>query len=155
MDLFMNIKIIFRMLIVTPILLMLVYYFLPSVEYLWLSCDEISLLEADGFNSFVPKNYIVFIIYMIIWVFVSAGLLFFISWFRIIYINFVVASLVLILFLGNRISAPVETVVMFLTALSVGGVLALMYSSSIGELFLKERDEEYIEADDDVEDELE
>ena len=151
----MNIKIIFRMLIVTPILLMLVYYFLPSVEYLWLSCDEISLLEADGFNSSIPKNYIVFIIYMIIWVFVSAGLLFFISWFRIIYINFVVASLVLILFLGNRISAPVETVVMFLTALSVGGVLALMYSSSIGELFLKERDEENIEADDDVEDELE
>ncbi len=152
----MNIKIIFRALIIVPVLLMLVYYFLPTVEYLWLSCDEINLLEADGFNAFIPKNYIIFIVYMIIWLIVSVGLLFFIRWFRIVYIVFTVISMILILFLGNRISAPVETVVMFLITLSVGGVLALMYSSSLSEFFAKESEEEGKgEEDNEEDDELE
>jgi hypothetical protein len=151
----MNIKIIFRALIIAPIVLMLIYYFLPSVEYLWLSCDEVSLLDADGFNSFIPENYIFFIIYMFVWLLVSIGLFLFIRWFRIIYINFTVISMILILFLGNRISAPVETVFLFLMTLTVGGVLALMYSSSTAELFaIKSEEESKDDEAEDDEDEL-
>jgi len=154
MSLFTNIKVIFRILIALPGLLMLLYYFLPSVEHLWLSCDELNLLEADGFNSWIPDNYIFFIIYMVTWLIVSVGLFLFISWFRIIYIVFVLVSMVLILFLGNRISAPVETVVMFLVVLSVGGTLGLMYSSSTRDLFSREEVEEKKDEDDEEEDDL-
>jgi len=149
----MNIKNLFRSLLFAPILLLLIYFFLPSVEYLWLSCDELSLLEADGFGAILPKSSIIFSIYMVVWLLISTAMFFFIKIARIIYAVFVFISLILLTLTGNRMSAPVENVVMFLMTLSVGGVLALMYSESTRVLFDKVVELDEDETDDD-EDEL-
>jgi hypothetical protein len=149
----MNMKNIFRGLLFAPVLLLMIYYFLPSVEYLWLSCDELSLLEADGYNAILPKNSLIFIVYMIILLLISTAMFFFIKVARIIYAVFVFISMMLLVLIGNRMSAPVENVVVFLMTLSVGAVLALMYSESTRVLFDKvvELDKE---TDEDEEDDL-
>ena len=150
----MNIKIIFRSLLLAPILLFFIYYLLPSVEYLWLSCDELSLLEADGYNAIIPKSTVVFMIYMVVWLLISMAMFIFIKIARIVYAAFVFISLILLTLLGNRVSAPVENIVMFLITLSVGGVLALMYSESTRALFDKVVDLGEDDTDEDDEDEL-
>ena len=93
---------------------------------------------------------------MVVWLLVSVGLFLYISWFRIIYINFVVVSMVLLLFLGNRISSPAETLIVFLMTLTVGAVIGLMYSASLLECFVKDsKSDDKGEKDEDEEDELE
>jgi len=134
-----------------PLLLLLIYFFLPSVEYLWLSCDELSLLEANGYGSILPQSSLIFFIYMLVWLLISAAMFFFIKIARIVYAVFVFISLILLTLIGNRVSAPVENVVLLLMVLSVGGVLALMYSESTRVLFDKvvELDEEETDEDED------
>ena len=149
-----NIKILFRVLLFVPILLFLIYAVLPVVEYLWLSCDELSLLEADGYNSILPKSYIIFCVFVAIWLGISVALFFFIGIARIVYAVFVFISLILMTLVGYRVSAPVENIVLFLMVLSLGVVLTLMYSPSTAEFFMKEDSEDAEKDDEEDEDEL-
>jgi len=149
----MNIKNIFRVLLFVPILLLLIYAILPSVEYLWLSCDELSLLEADGYNAIIPKSMLIFVIYVTVWLLISVAMFFFIGIARIVYASFVFISMILLALVGNRVSAPVENIVLFLMTLSVGGVLGLMYSASMQEYFAKSDEADKEETDEDEEDE--
>jgi hypothetical protein len=134
----MNIKVLFRLLLLLPMVLLLIYALLPSVEYLWLSCDELSLLEATGHNAIIPDSALIFIIYMIVWLLISAGVSLFIKIARIVYAVFVFISVILLALVGNRVSAPVDNVLMFIMSLSVGAVLVLMYSASMREYFYKD-----------------
>lgn len=136
----MNIKIVFRVLLAAPILLLVIYALLPTVEYLWLSCDELSLLEAAGYNAVIPVNMIAVIVYISVWLMISIAMFFFISLSRIVYALFVFISMVLLALLGNRVTAPVENIVMLLLVLSVGAVLALMYSEATRVLFGKQEE---------------
>jgi len=130
---------------------LLIYFFLPSVEYLWLSCNELNLLEANGYGAILPQSSLIFIIYMVVWLLISAAMFFFIKIARIVYAVFVFISLILLALVGSRVSAPVENMVIFLMILPVGGVLALMYSESTRALFdpVVELDEDETDEDED------
>lgn len=64
-----------------------------------------------------------------------------------------VLSLPAVFLFGDRIASPLQVFIMTLTTLSLGAVMALMYSSSTTELFNKSVEEETKEDDED-EDEL-
>ena len=138
----MNIKILFRILLFVPLMMLLIYASLPSVEYLWLSCDELSLLEVVGYNAVITDSKPVLIVYMVVWLLTSLAMFFYINIARIIYIVVIILGLILLTLVGNRLSAPVENLVMFIMALSIGVILALMYSESTRIFFNKEKAKE-------------
>ena len=148
----MNIKILFRALLFVPLMMLLIYTSLPSVEHLWLSCDELSLLELEGYNAVIADSKLILIIYMVVWLLASLAMFFYINIARIIYIVVIFLGLILLTLVGNRVSTPVENLVMFIMALSIGAILALMYSESTRIFFNKGKEKE--EETDEEEDEL-
>ena len=150
----MNIKILFRILLFVPLMMLLIYASLPSVEYLWLSCDELSLQEVVGYNAVITDSKPVLIVYMVVWLLTSLAMFFFINIARIIYIVVIILGLILLTLVGNRLSAPVENVVMFIMALSIGAILALMYSESTQIFFNKEKEKQEESDEDEDEDDF-
>ena len=150
----MNIKILFRALLFVPLMMFLIYTSLPSIEYLWLSCDELSLLELEGNNAVISDSKLILIIYMVVWLLTSLAMFFYISIARIIYIVVIFLGLILLALVGNRVSAPIDNLVMFLMALSIGAILALMYSESTRIFFNKGKGKEKEEETDEEEDDF-
>lgn len=148
----MNIKIIFRLLLFVPIVLLTVFAILPSVEHLWLSCDELSLLEIEGYNSILPQSNIIFMIYLVLALIISVALYFFIGLARIVYAIFVFISFILLALLGNRVSTPLDNMLMLLVSLSTGALLGLMYSASMQSLFNKTDSSDENDSEDDEDD---
>ena len=95
-DFNIDISILFRVLLFVPMVLLLMYALLPAVEHLWLSCDELSLLEANGFKAILPVKALGFSIYMVVWLLISAGLFFYIRIARHVYAIFIFISVVLL-----------------------------------------------------------
>lgn len=143
-DFNIDISILFRVLLFVPMVLLLMYALLPAVEHLWLSCDELSLLEANGFKAILPVKALGFSIYMVVWLLISAGLFFYIRIARHVYAIFIFISVVLLALIGRRVSAPVENIIMFLMTLSIGAIVTLMYSVSTQSLFAKEDEPEEV-----------
>lgn len=128
---------IFRKLILLTILLTVAGWVMPYIDYLWLSQNQITLLNQSGFDAIIPGNDIIYWFTFLVWVAVSLGLYFYINIAKPIFFIVWAVSLALIPFYGTRVITPLENLIFSLLALADGIIIAMLLFTSIREKFAK------------------
>lgn len=130
-------KNLFRYIVAISTLLFLILWLLPFFDYLWLSEEELSLLAATGYGSYIPNHPVIFWGLFVSWVAASLGLFFFIPFARTAFLVLVVVSSIANFFWGFRVDTPLSIGIAGLVALSDGAIIAMAYLTSVSSYFEK------------------
>jgi hypothetical protein len=126
---------IFRNLILFTIILTIAGWVMPYIDYLWLSSNQIRLLNQGGFDAIIPGNDFIYWFTLVIWIAVSLGLYFYIKIAKPVFFIAWAASIVLMLFYGTQVITPVENLIFSLLTLTDGAIMAMLLFTSIREKF--------------------
>lgn len=128
-------KLFFRMLLVFSIVVYLFYYITPLFDDLWLDEYQIGLLLNNGAEAtFYPSIYLDHLL-AVTWVASSVGMMFFNNLFRALFTLLVVATTIMIPFLGWVVRTPIEEVAVVVLNIVDGILLALAYFSPLAREF--------------------
>jgi len=126
---------IFRILVVASALLSIVFWSVPYVDYLWLTVDQMHVLDLGGFGAIIPTYDITYWGSLIVWLLISVGLFFYVSIARTAFTVFMVINIVLGFFYGIAIMSPLEVFIGSIISMSDGAIITMMYLTSIGGKF--------------------
>lgn len=128
---------IFRNLVLITIPLTVAGWVMPYIDYLWLSQNQMDLLNQSGFDAVIPANDFIYWFTLLVWVAVSLGLYFYVKIAKPMFFIIWAASLVLTLFYGTQVTTPFENIIFSLLTLADGIIIAMLLFTSIGEKFAK------------------
>ena len=128
---------IFRILVVGGALLAIVFWAIPYFDYMWLSNEEMQILDLGGFGSKLPASDLYYWVTLILWLVISAGLYFYINIARVAFVVCMVLFTVIGLFDGILILSALEATLSTIITLSDGALIVLMYFTSIADKFSK------------------
>ena len=121
----------FRSLIIISVLIYIIFYILPSVDFLWLSQDELDLLKHRGEKALLPLPMFVINTLYSLWLFNSIGLFFYFPLSRKIFVILLILSIVLLPFSGYVAYSPLEKLLTTITNTIEGALLIIMYFTSL------------------------
>ncbi|WP_445358550.1 hypothetical protein [Microbulbifer sp. ANSA005] len=129
----------FRILVVAGALLAIVFWSMPFIDYMWLSNDELQILDLGGFGSKLPQSEAYYWFTLLLWLVISAGLYFYKknarTAFVVCLIVFTFAGLFAGLFDGIMVLSPIEAALSSIITLSDGAIIAIMYFTSVNAKF--------------------
>ncbi|MDO3387776.1 hypothetical protein QWI17_18175 [Gilvimarinus sp. SDUM040013] len=129
---------IFRGLVVFAAVLSLIFWSMPYFDYMWLSNEQLYLLDQDGFGAVIPTSHLTYWGTLVVWLVLLIGLFFFNRFARIGFVAFYFFSVVLGLCYGLRIHTAYEVTILNLMGLADGAIIAIAYLTSVGAKFEKQ-----------------
>lgn len=126
---------IFRSLVVAMALLTVLFWSMPYVDYIWLSVEQLQLLEQGGLGSVIPGRELAYWGELAVWLGLSVGLFFYIKAARIGFLVFYCIVMARSFFDGVQILSPYEAAISSILGLADGAILALAYFTSIAAKF--------------------
>lgn len=126
---------IFRTLVVLSAILNILLWCLPYFDYMWLSNDELSLLDLSGLDAIINTSEAFYWVTLVVWLSLAVGLFFYIQISRTLFILYASLSACMTLFYGIQVFTPIESLISYLLTLSDGGIIAIMYLTSINDKF--------------------
>ena len=126
---------IFRVLVVGTAVLSVVFWCIPVFDYMWLTNEQMQILDLGGFGSYIPHNQIFYWGTLTIWLLLSIGLLFYVNIARFGFVIFMVIVHVLSFFYGISILSPLEAFIGSLITMADGAIITMMYLTSISGKF--------------------
>ncbi|WP_062817712.1 hypothetical protein [Alcanivorax sp. NBRC 102024] len=126
---------IFRFLVVLAALLSILFWGMPYIDYMWLSNEQLYLLDKNGLGGEISGNEIAYWGALTIWLALSVGLFFYNRFARLGFVAFYIFSLALNLFHGVQVLSPYESTISSLICLADGAIIATAYLTSIGGKF--------------------
>jgi len=126
---------IFRSTVVASVILYTVYVFLPLFDDQLLDYMEKGARDLAGANSRILFDMWQFWLMYAAFLIASVGLYFFMPWSRTVFIVAVAASIAISLFSGLHVLTNYELVIGGIVSMCDGAIIAMMYLTSIGELF--------------------
>jgi len=126
---------IFRILVAGGALLAIVFWSIPYFDYMWLSNEEMHILDLGGFGSKLPASDIYYWGTLILWLIISVGLFFYVNIARVAFVVCSVLFTVIGLFDGILILTAFEATLSTIITMSDGAIVAIMYLTSISAKF--------------------
>jgi len=130
-------KQLFRFIVVISTLLYVIFWFLPYVDYLWLTEYEIELASAEGYGGYIPQSLVLAWAQLIIWVVISVGLFFFIPLARTAFVLMLVITAITNFLWGFLVMEPISAGLISIITTSDGVILTMMYLTSLSKYFEK------------------
>ena len=127
----------FRSLIIINAVLSTLFWSMPLIDYMWLSNDQIYLLDQAGFGAFIPNSIFVYWLTLSVWLALFLGLFFYIKVARTGYVIMAFVTFVISFFYGIQVMSPYEAALGYVITLNDGGIIAIAYLTSIGVNFEK------------------
>jgi len=128
-------KNIFRFILVTSAILMIIFWVYPYLNIVEYSEKESTLLTYAGFESLIPHSNILYWSILCVWLIICVALYFFIPIARTVFLAMVVLEVVTSLFFGYLVLTPVEATLLHLLTLSDGALLIIAYFTSVSSEF--------------------
>lgn len=132
-------KKLFRILVITSMLLYAMYWFSSYFSHLWLTAEQLDILSFGGLGRKMTYPLIIDWVIFLAWLLISIGL---ISFHRSARIQFVVLHIVILAsipFSGLIIFEPVGFFLLSIVNLLDGAIIALSYFSTLSNEFSKNR----------------
>lgn len=126
---------IFRALVVGSALLSVVFWCIPYVDYMWLSVEQIQILDLGGFAAIIQTHDITYWGTLVVWLVISIGLYFYSNSARIAFIAFMLINISLSFFYGLSIMSPLEVFIGSIITMIDGALITMMYLTSISGKF--------------------
>jgi len=130
-------KKIFRILVVTSMVIYAVFWFLPYFTYLWTTTEVLNLLSFNGYGRLVQFPVLVEWALLFTWLLVSIGLITFNRSARNQFIVLNILSLVLIPLSGLIILSPMEALLFSIVGILDGAIISMFYFSPVAQEFNK------------------
>ena len=126
---------IYRWTIAISTALWLVFWFLPYFDAGWYTNEEINLLMWDGWAAKIQTSDTSTWLLFAAWLSCSIGLFFTIKYTRECFVVLVVGTTLLSYFMGFRVTAPIDSVLLNFVTMADGAVIYMAYFSSVSERF--------------------
>ena len=126
---------IFRVLVVGAAVLSIVFWCIPVFDYMWLTNEQLQILDLGGFGSYISDSRIFYWGTLTIWLLLSIGLLFYVNIARFAFVICMVIVHVLSFFYGISILSPLEAFIGSLITMADGAIITMMYLTSISGKF--------------------
>ena len=126
---------IFRFLVVASALLSITFWSVPYIDFLWLSIEQMQILDLGGFGAIMPTFEITYWGTLVVWLVISGGLFFYIKAARPAFVVFMAINIVLGLFYGISILSPLEVFIGSVLAMVDGAIITMMFLTSISGKF--------------------
>jgi len=126
---------IFRFLVVASALLSMAFWSIPYIDYLWLTYEQMQILDLGGFGAIIPTYGITYWGTLVTWLAISAGLFFYVNAARTAFVVFMIINVALGLFYGISIMSPLEILIGSIIAMVDGAIITMMYLTSISGKF--------------------
>lgn len=126
---------IFRILVVGGAMLSIVFWSIPYIDYMWLTNEEMQILDLGGFGSKLPNSQIYYWGTLLLWIVISAGLFFYKNIARTAFVIFLIFFSVLGFFDGIMVLSPLEAFLSAIITLSDGAIIAIMYLTTLSSKF--------------------
>ena len=127
----------FRFALITNILLSILFWCLPYIDYLWLTAEEMILLDQGGLGSVLPHSELWYWSSLIIWITTSIGMYFYNELARKIFVVMQLLTYTLSLFYGIQVLSVLESALSGLITLLDGAILTMAYLTALGGKFEK------------------
>tara|TARA_B110000967_G_scaffold200584_1_gene236610 strand:+ start:70 stop:435 length:366 start_codon:yes stop_codon:yes gene_type:complete len=115
--------------------LSIIFWSLPSIDFLWLTEDEMLLLDQGGLGANLPYSELWYCASLVIWLVLSVGLYFYNKLARVGFVLMYALSFVLVFFNGVQVLTPLEGALSTLIGLQDGAILAVAYLTGLGAKF--------------------
>jgi hypothetical protein len=128
-------KNLFKYLIATSIILTVIYWLLPYIEPYWLSPEDMQLIYADGYKSYIPLQGWIGWVMFVIWIALSLGLFLFKKVARKGFLIFLIITSGVTFFWGFLVQTPVSAGIGNLLSITDGAILVMAYLTSVSDEF--------------------
>jgi len=126
---------IFRVLVLVTMVTTTLYWVMPYIDYMWYPRDQLVLLDQGGMGASFPSSEIFYWLQLVLWLFVSLGLFFFINVARTAFVVLYVVTTILGFLYGIQVLTPIESFLANTTALADGAIIAIMFFTSVDGAF--------------------
>ncbi len=127
----------FRLLVVSSIVILVVMWTIPYIDYMWLSEDELKLLDANGYGAYIPNGPLVYWGLFVVWLLLSIGLFFYSNMARIVFFVLIITTSMMEFFWGVRVFMSYEIMLNNTIAMLDGAIIAIMYLTSVRNKFIE------------------
>jgi hypothetical protein len=125
----------FRYVVVLSMVLFVLYWILPFIDYLWLTEEQLEFARYDTWGASIPNHPLIYWGVFTIWLVISAGLFFFVPIARAAFVIMQVISFVATFFWGFLVVPPVSAAIGSMAGLIDGVIIAMLFLTSVASKF--------------------
>ena len=126
---------IFNSFVFAALVLTVIFWVIPMIDYHWRTEQELSFLGSSGWNSILPISPFFYWVSLSVWVVVSIGLLKRVKYFRSIYFVVIVSTAISSFLWGYIVRSPLEYGIESIVMLLDGSILTMAYFTSVSKSF--------------------
>lgn len=128
-------QLIFRSLVAVSMVVTMLFWSMPLIDYMWYSNDQLALLDQGGLGATLVPGEILYWSELGMWLLVSVGLLIFIPIARTAFVVLYLVSMPLTFFYGIQVLTPLEAFLSGTLGLLDGAIITIMFFTSVSERF--------------------